>query len=168
MSIGDYLASSKTSKTNHTKKSIVPDFSETNHLIAYIDGSYDKYNQSVGSGGIMFLNGNKETFSFGTKDVKYTEFWNVSGELLAAMHVMEYALTHGISKCSLYYDYMGIEMWATKKWKRNNVLTNEYAAFCERIFPHVKVYFHKVHAHTGDTYNEMADQLAKAGAAISK
>ena len=40
-------------------------------------------------------------------DAKYTEFWNVSGELLAAMHVMEYALTHGISKCSLYYDYMG-------------------------------------------------------------
>ena len=116
----------------------------------------------------MFLNGNKETFSFGTKDVKYTEFWNVSGELLAAKYVMEYALTHGISKCSLYYDYMGIEMWATKKWKRNNVLTNEYAAFCERIFPHVKVYFHKVHAHTGDTYNEMADQLAKAGAAIGK
>ena len=116
----------------------------------------------------MFLNGNKETFSFGTKNVKYTEFWNVSGELLAAMHVMKYALTRGISKCSLYYDYMGIEMWATKKWKRNNVLTNEYATFCERVFPHVKVYFHKVHAHTGDTYNEMADQLAKAGAAIGK
>ena len=84
------------------------------------------------------------------------------------MHVMEYALTHRISKCSLYYDYMGIEMWATKKWKRNNVLTNEYAAFCERIFPYVKYTFHKVHAHTGDTYNEMADQLAKAGAAIGK
>ena len=84
----------------------------------------------------MFLNGNKETFSFGTKDEKYTEFWNVSGELLAAMHVMEYALTHGISECSLYYDYMGIEMWATKKWKRNNVLTN-------RILQHfVNVYFH--------------------------
>lgn len=168
MSIGDYLASSKTSKTNHTKKSIAPDFSETNHLIAYIDGSYDKYNQSVGSGGIMFLNGNKETFSFGTRDAKYTEFWNVSGELLAAKHVMEYALTHGISKCSLYYDYMGIEMWAMKKWKRNNVLTNEYAAFCERIFQQVNVCFYKVHAHTGDTYNEMADQLAKAGAAKGK
>ena len=101
MSIGDYLASSKTSKTNHTKKSIAPDFSETNHLIAYIDGSYDKYNQSVGSGGIMFLMVIKKTFSFGTKDVKYTEFWNVSGELLAAMHVMEYALHHGIPKVLL-------------------------------------------------------------------
>ena len=166
MSIGDYLASSKTSKTNHTKKSIAPDFSETNHLIAYIDGSYDKYNQSVGSGGIMFLNGNKETFSFGTKDEKYTEFWNVSGELLAAMHVMEYALTHGISKCSLYYDYMGIEMWATKRWKRNNALTQQYAAFYDSIKNRVRIHFHKVAAHTGDTYNEMADVLAKKGAGI--
>ena len=114
----------------------------------------------------MFLNGNKETFSFGTKDEKYTEFWNVSGELLAAMHVMEYALTHGISKCSLYYDYMGIEMWATKRWKRNNALTQQYAAFYDSIKNRVRVHFHKVAAHTGDTYNEMADALAKQGAGI--
>ncbi|WP_456156216.1 ribonuclease H1 domain-containing protein [Veillonella sp.] len=166
MSIGDYLSSSNVSRKKiPTEKSKTPDFSEPNHLIAYIDGSYDKYNQSVGSGGIMFLNGDKETFSFGTKEAQYTDFWNVSGELLAAMYVMSYALEQGIPKCSLYYDYMGIEMWATKKWKRNNVLTNEYATFCEDVFPHVKVYFHKVSAHTGDTYNELADQLAKAGAA---
>ena len=138
MSIGDYFASSKTSKLIGVKKSIDPDFSEPNHLIAYIDGSYDKHNRSVGSGGIIFLNGNKETFSFGTQEAKYTEFWNVSGELLAAMYVM------------------------------HNVLTNEYAAFCERIFQQVNVCFYKVHAHTGDTYNEMADQLAKAGAAKGK
>ena len=161
MSIGDYLASSKTSKTNHTKKSIVPDFSETNHLIAYIDGSYDKYNQSVGSGGIMFLNGNKETFSFGTKDVKYTEFWNVSGELLAAMHVMEYALTHGISKCSLYYDYMGIEMWATGRWKTNNPLTTNYAKIMKEWASQIRIDFHKVKAHSGIHYNDRADALAR-------
>lgn len=166
MSIGDYLAASTTSKTTDAKKTMTPDFSEHNHLIAYIDGSYDKYNQSVGSGGIMFLNGDKETFSFGTQDAKYTEFWNVSGELLAAMHVMQYALTHGIPKCSLYYDYMGIEMWATKRWKRNNALTQHYAAFYDSIKDRVRVHFHKVAAHTGDTYNEMADVLAKQGAGI--
>ena len=47
----------------------------------------------------------------------------MSGELLAAMYVMKYAVDHGIPECSLYYDYMGIEMWATKRWKRNNALT---------------------------------------------
>ena len=53
--------------------------------------------------------------------------------LLAAMYVMKYAVDHGIPECSLYYDYMGIEMWATKRWKRNNALTQQYAAFYDSI-----------------------------------
>ena len=64
MSIGDYLTSTKTSKTNHTKESIAPDFSEPNHLIAYIDGSYNKETNTVGAGGVIFLNGKRKTFFF--------------------------------------------------------------------------------------------------------
>ena len=101
------------------------------------------------------MNGIKEIFSFPSNDERYTAFWNVAGELLAAMYVMKYAVDHGTPECSLYYDYMGIEMWATKRWKRNNTLTQQYS-----------VYFHKVAAHTGDTYNELADVLAKQGAGI--
>lgn len=141
--------------------------SERDHLIAYIDGSFNKAKGIVGSGGIMFLNGEEMTFSFPTRDKKYTDFWNVSGELLGAMYVMNYAVEHNIKKCSLYYDYVGIEMWATKKWKRNNVVTKEYAEFYESIAATVDVSFHKVAAHTGDTYNEIADRLAKAGAELS-
>ena len=112
------------------------------------------------------MNGSKETFSFPSNDERYTSFWNVAGELLAAMYVMKYAVDHGIPECSLYYDYMGIEMWATKRWKRNNALTQHYAAFYDSIKDRVRVHFHKVAAHTGDTYNEMADALAKQGAGI--
>lgn len=132
-------------------------------LVAYIDGSFNKHLGSVGAGGVMFYNDKQIPFSFGTKEPMYTEFWNVSGELLASMHVLQYAVDHGIAECHLYYDYMGIEMWATKKWKRNNRLTQAYAAFCDTVLPQVRVHFHKVAAHTGDTYNEMADQLAKQG-----
>lgn len=82
------------------------------------------------------------------------------------MYVMKYAIDRGIPECSLYYDYMGIEMWATKRWKRNNALTQHYAAFYDSIKDRVRVHFHKVAAHTGDTYNEMADVLAKQGAGI--
>ena len=117
-------------------------------------------------GGVIFLNGNRETFSFPSTDERYTSFWNVAGELLAAMYVMKYAVDCGVSECSLYYDYMGIEMWATKGWKRNNALTQQYAAFYDSIKDRVRVHFHKVAAHTGDTYNEMADALAKQGAGI--
>ena len=140
--------------------------SEPNHVIAYIDGSYDKGTNTVGAGGVIFLNGERKTFSFSSTDERYTAFWNVSGELLAAMYVMKYTVEHGIPECSLYYDYMGIEMWATKRWKRNNALTQQYAAFYDSIKDQVRVHFHKVAAHTGDTYNEMADVLAKQGAGI--
>ena len=140
--------------------------SEPNHVIAYFDGSFNKGTNTVGAGGVIFLNGERKTFSFSSTDERYTAFWNVSGELLAAMYVMKYAVEHGIPECSLYYDYMGIEMWATKRWKRNNALTQQYAAFYDSIKDQVCVHFHKVAAHTGDTYNEMADVLAKQGAGI--
>lgn len=145
---------------------VIPDFTKSNHVVAYIDGSYNKGTNTVGAGGVIFLNGNRETFSFPSTEERYTSFWNVAGELLAAMYVMKYAVNRGIPECSLYYDYMGIEMWATKGWKRNNVLTQQYAAFYDSIKDRVRVHFYKVAAHTGDTYNEMADALAKQGAGI--
>ena len=65
--------------------------------------------------GYLFEWQEENFFLFPFTDERYTSFWNVAGELLAAMHVMKYAVDNGISECSLYYDYMGIEMWATKK-----------------------------------------------------
>ena len=55
---------------------------------------------------------------------------------------------------------------ATKRWKLNNALTQEYAAFYESIKNRGRVHFDKVAAQTGDIYNEMADVLAKKGAGI--
>ena len=139
-------------------------------LIAYVDGSFNAKKKVYGYGAVL-IDGQqviKRLYGHGDNE-ECLSSRNVAGEIFGALAAVKYAVEHPeYDGIVIYYDYMGIEMWATKKWKRNNVLTNEYAAFCERIFPHVKVYFHKVHAHTGDTYNEMADQLAKAGAAIGK
>lgn len=132
-------------------------------LVAYIDGSYDKHNGKVGSGGVIFYDNKTWEFSFGTADPFYTNYWNVSGELLGAMYVMKEAKRMGAKEVHLYYDYMGIEMWATGRWKTNNPLTQHYAAFCKEYKPHMKVHYHKVAAHTGVAYNERADQLAKEG-----
>ncbi len=137
-------------------------------LVAYIDGSFDKHLGVVGSGGVIFYQGQEEEFSFGTKEPQYTEFWNVAGELLAAMHVINYALKKGAKACALYYDYMGIEMWATQAWKRNNALTQAYAKFVQEAMKSMTIHFHKVAAHTGDTYNERADILAKGGLSKAK
>ena len=135
---------------------------------AFVDGSFNKATATYGYGGYLFTGTEKIVLQGNGCDPEMAAMRNVAGEILGSRAAIEKALELGIEKLSVYYDYMGIEMWATKKWKRNNVLTNEYATFCEGIFPHVNVCFHKVHAHTGDTYNEMADQLAKAGAAKGK
>lgn len=135
----------------------------SNTAYAYIDGSFDKKVGAVGSGGVIFYNDEAVEFSFGTKDPFYTAYWNVSGELLAAMHTVKYAVDHDIEELTLYYDYMGIEMWATGRWKTNNPLTQHYAQFMKAHADRVAVHFNKVAAHTGVTYNERADVLAKEG-----
>lgn len=156
-------ASAKTlSKASLGALSEEPDLSGY-EVSAYIDGSFDKRLGVVGYGGVIFFAGQKIPFSAGTADKLYTEYWNVAGELLAAMTVLDFARRKGARTCLLCYDYMGIEMWAAGQWKANNPLTQEYAAFAAKIMTIVTVYFHKVAAHTGVAYNEMADRLAKEG-----
>lgn len=132
-------------------------------VVAYIDGSFDKQKNAVGSGGIIFYNHKEEEFSFGTTEKQYTDYWNVSGELLATMYVVRYAQEIAAKQVILYYDYMGIEMWATGAWKANNPLTQQYVAFMQNVQQKLPIEFHKVEAHTGVIYNERADKLAKAG-----
>ena len=134
---------------------------DTCELRAFIDGSFDKKLGMVGSGGVMLVGEDELEFSLSTTDPKYVEYWNVSGELLAALHVVKYAVDHGYTSCSLYYDYMGIEMWATGRWKTNNPLTASYAKAMKEWSSQIRIDFHKVKAHSGIHYNDRADALAR-------
>ena len=73
--------------------------------------------------------------------------------------------THEIHNLHLYYDYQGIESWATGEWKRNKPGTIRYKEFYDHL-QKVKVYFHKVKGHSGVELNEAVDQLAKAALGI--
>lgn len=130
-------------------------------LRAFIDGSFDKKLGMVGSGGVMLVGEKEIEFFLATADPKYVEYWNVSGELLAALHVVKYAIDHRYTSCSLYYDYMGIEMWATGRWKTNNPLTTSYAKTMKEWSSKIRIDFHKVKAHSGIHYNDRADALAR-------
>ena len=134
---------------------------DTCELRAFIDGSFDKKLGMVGSGGVMLVGEKEIEFSLATTDPKYVEYWNVSGELLAALHVVKYAIDHRYTSCSLYYDYMGIEMWATGRWKTNNPVTTNYAKVMKEWASQIRIDFHKVKAHSGINYNDRADALAR-------
>lgn len=130
-------------------------------LSAYIDGSYDdklkKYSYAV----ILFHNGKKMDFSQSENDKDLIELRNVAGELKAAMYVMNYAISHDIKSVDLFYDYNGIEMWATGAWKANLPFTKYYSEYSNNILKTVCIKFIKIKSHSGNQYNEEVDKLAK-------
>ena len=86
---------------------------------------------------------------------------NVAGEIRGAIIAMEKALEERKDTLYLYYDYMGIEKWATGEWKANKHGTKMYKEYYDSIKDRLHVVFKKVIAHSGNEYNEKADRLAK-------
>lgn len=138
---------------------------EEDACIAYVDGSFDITQKAYSYGCILLYQGQRKEMSkafFNTEDVSMR---NVAGELEGAMAAMEYCEKNHISKLHLYYDYQGIESWATGEWKRNKPGTIRYKTFYDSL-QKVEVVFHKVKGHSGVELNEAVDQLAKAALGI--
>ena len=91
---------------------------------------------------------------------------NVAGEIKGAEAAMQYAMDHGMKKIAIYHDYEGIAKWCTGEWKTNKDGTKAYKAFYEAASRLVEITFVKVTGHSGDKYNDMADQLAKEALGI--
>lgn len=129
---------------------------------AYVDGSYsDLYNMY--SYGVVILY--KDTIvKFSGKDNKKDNLSmrNVAGELLGATEAIKWAISNKIKNIQIYYDYEGIEKWATGIWKTNKEGTKKYKEFIDSNKNIINVNFIKVKAHSGVTYNEQADILAKS------
>lgn len=129
--------------------------------IAYVDGSFDVRYDTYGSGVVIFIGDDKLTFSDYGNDPDLSKMHNVAGELLAAIKAMRVAIEHGVKKLTIYHDYAGIAKWCTGEWKPNRPGTIAYKSFCQDISQDLQLSFVKVAAHSGDRYNDEADQLAK-------
>lgn len=133
-------------------------------LTAYVDGSYDSSNKVFGWGCVLIDHAsNLKKYSGGGNDEISILSHNVAGEVNASMYAINYAIKNGFKNINIFYDYEGIERWATGNWKANKELTQNYAKFCLDAKKKINISFSKVKAHTGDTFNEMADGLAKDG-----
>ncbi|TCO76860.1 ribonuclease H1 domain-containing protein [Marinisporobacter balticus] len=130
-------------------------------MIAYVDGSYEDQMKSCSYGGITFFQGEKHVFSGREKDLKLLEMRNVAGEIKGARLAMAYAISKNAKTLYLYYDYEGIEKWATSAWQARKEGTKDYKKYYDGIAQNLEVVFIKVKAHSGDQYNEEVDQLAK-------
>lgn len=127
----------------------------------YVDGSF--INGGTGYGAVILKNGevvDELCGAVAVSDVNNTR--QVAGELIAVKEALKWCSEHSITEVSIYYDYIGIEKWATGQWKTNQPLTKEYARFVRECT--IKIRWHKVDSHTGDRWNDRADALAKKGA----
>lgn len=138
-----------------------------NGLIAYVDGSYNMKTKEYGYGCVL-LEGQSVLEQFYGKDnhLDYVSMRNVAGEIMGSEMAIRYAIEHGYSFICIYYDYEGIEKWANQQWKANKVGTKAYQQFIAQSRQKIHISFMKVLAHSGDMYNEIADQLAKKAVGI--
>lgn len=138
----------------------VPD-TQVNTAVAYVDGSYNIETTQYGCGVVLFTGGREITFSKGFCDPDMALMRNVAGEIEGAKLAMKYCVDNNIEEIDIYYDYEGVEKWCTGEWKTNKDGTIEYKRFYDEVAKTVRVNFVKVKGHSGDTYNDMADRLAK-------
>lgn len=136
-----------------------------NEVIAFVDGSYDKEQEKSAFGAIIFSenNGRDVLYKAFTKNLskEFIDLRNVSAELEAVKESINWALKYNKSKISIYYDYIGIELWAQKEWKAKNSITRNYVKFMQEKQSLLDIKFIKVPAHTGVKYNEEVDSIAK-------
>lgn len=131
-------------------------------VIAYVDGSYDDKLKKYAFGCIFLLPSGEQIEKSGNgENPESLAIRNVAGEMIGAMFAVRWAITNGYRQIEIRYDYMGIEKWVTGEWKTKNELTKKYADAMNRWARAISVSFQKVTAHSHDTYNDMADKLAK-------
>lgn len=151
-------------ETSSAKTSV--ETAEVKEPYAFVDGSYNKVTNVYGYGGFLMTDGQKIVLQGSGDEPELVEMNNVAGEIAGAMAAVNKALELGLQELDIYYDYMGIEMWATGAWKRNKAGTMAYYDFMQSVKNDIKISFVKVKGHSGIDGNEEADVLAKQAAGI--
>lgn len=134
----------------------------TEQATAYVDGSYSEQLGRYAFGCVILTpDGEIIKESGNGENPESLALRNVAGEMLGAMSAVLWCVKNDYPAVNICYDYSGIECWVTGAWKAKNPLTKKYADYMRKNANRVKISFTKIAAHTGNRYNEEADQLAK-------
>lgn len=135
-------------------------------IYAFVDGSFNQKTGVYGYGGFLMHHGKKEVLQGSGSDAQMASMRNVAGEVLGSMAAIRRAVELRLDNIDIYYDYMGIEMWALGLWKRNKKGTIAYYDYIQSVKDQILIRFVKVKGHSGVEGNEEADRLAKEAVGI--
>ena len=138
-------------------------------LVAFVDGSYDAQTHRYGYGCVLLTTEGVIKTENGVGDhPEAVSARNVAGELQGTLVALKRAEELGYKKVLICHDYTGIAAWFLGEWRANTFVSKQYIAAAEAYRGVLEVSFRKIAAHTGVTYNEMADRLAKAALGIGE
>ncbi len=136
-------------------------------MVAYVDGSFLLEQRRYAFGAVIFYNGKEYRFHGSDNDLDLADMRNVAGEIMGAEHAFAFALEQGARLLHVYHDYEGISKWCTGEWQAKKPGTQAYREYyADAKSKGLEIRFHKVKGHSGDQYNELADQLAKSALGI--
>ena len=132
-------------------------------LHVYVDGSYSIESKEYAYGLVCVKDNIIENIESGKAcNTSESNIRQIAGELEAAIKGAEYALNNNYKKLVLFHDYEGIAHHATGYWERRGESSvNYYNKMNSLINEGLEIIFVKVDSHTGDLYNELADELCK-------
>lgn len=139
---------------------------DTSEVIAYVDGSYNHKTQEFSYGAVIFFDGTEHHFSQKFNNPELAKMRNVAGEIKGAEKAMKFALENNANELTIYYDYQGIAKWCNGQWQARKEGTKAYKSFYEKAKEKVDINFVKVKGHSGNKYNDLADELAKKALGI--
>lgn len=129
----------------------------------YVDGSF--LNDRVGYGGVIVKQDTVVDELCGTvENPAMHSMRQVGGEIMAVQKALEWCRQHDVKDVDIFYDYAGVEHWVTGSWRAKNEFTQAYAAFVRGCG--IQIRWHKIKSHSGDRWNDRADELAKEGTAL--
>ena len=145
------------------------DYSEAKHTIlskdvlqVYVDGSYSKDQNRAGFGCVFVKDGIiLKEFSLETSIPPNDNLWNVSAEIAGVLYAVDWCVEKRIPSVNIFYDYEGLRSWYDGSWKATKPTTINYVNKMNELKKSIHIEFSKVKAHSGDYFNEKADDLAK-------
>jgi len=96
---------------------------ERKTIKCYCDGSYSDKSPYPNKSGWGVLFENREHYS---GQVDWLGMRQINGEVHAVIQACRIAMNMEVHLLRIFYDYKGMEEWASQKWKANNEVTKNF------------------------------------------